>query len=176
LSASLIAGPSFLAHASHTRQTRGAAAPRVSDTVTVFKRIVVAYNDSPGARHALEEAVQLARETDAELFAVAVEQSLMLAGAGDSVAEVRAAHASRERACTGWLSAALAYADEHEVALRTEIRIGQVARQLAVAAAAHRADLLIVGRSGHGRAWRHVLGTTGDKVSHEAGCPVMIVP
>ncbi len=116
------------------------------DTLIVFARIVVAYNDSPAARRALEKAVQLAREEyGTELIAVAVARSLVFAG--DSITEIRNAHTSGERACTGWLATALAYADHHDVTLATEIRIGQVARQLAHAAAVHQADLLVIGRS-----------------------------
>jgi len=95
---------------------------------------------------------------------------------GASITEVRAVHAARERACTGWLSFALAYADDHGVPLRTEIRIGPVGRQLAAAAAAHRADLLIVGRSNRDFIRRRLLRTTADKVSRHARCPVMIIP
>lgn len=141
----------------------------------VFTRIVVAYNDSPSARRALAAAVQLAREGDGtELIAVAVEQRLLLSG--ESIAEVQDAHASGERACAGWLSAALAYADEHGVELGTEIRIGQVAQQLAGAAATHRADLLVLGRCRHAFAWRHFRGTTADQVSRHSRCAVMIAP
>lgn len=143
--------------------------------MTMFTRIVAAYNDTPGARRALEKAVRLAREeVGAELIAVAVEASLLFSG--ESITEVQAAHTSRERACTGWLSAALAYADERGVPLRTEIRIGLVAPQLAAAAAEHRADLLVIGRSGQVFARRRLLGTTAEKVSRYARCPVMIVP
>jgi nucleotide-binding universal stress UspA family protein len=141
----------------------------------VFTRILAAYNDSPRARRALQAAVQLASERDGtELIAVAVEQSLLLAG--DTIGEIRTAHASRERACCGWLSSALAYADEYGVELRTEIRIGLVAQQLAGAASAYRADLLVLGRSRTTIARRQLLGTTADKVSRHTRCPVMIVP
>lgn len=141
----------------------------------MFTRIVAAYNDSPRARRALATAVQLAREGGGtELIAVAVEHSLLLSG--DSIAEVQRAHASGERACAGWLSAALAYADEHGVELRTEIRIGLVAQQLVDAAAAHRADLLVLGRSRPAIAWRQFLGTTADRVCRYSRCAVMIVP
>jgi nucleotide-binding universal stress UspA family protein len=60
--------------------------------------------------------------------------------------------------------------------LRTEIRIGLVARQLADAAAAHRADLLILGRSDHDFIRRRLRRTTADKVSRHARCPIMIIP
>ena len=140
----------------------------------VFTRIVLSYNHTPCAQRALTAAVQMAREDGAELMAVAVERSLLLSG--NSITEVKAAHESRERACTGWLSAALAYADEHGVPLRTEIRIGLVAQQLAAAAATHRADLLILGRSDQNFVLRRLLGATGDKVSRRTRCPVMIIP
>jgi nucleotide-binding universal stress UspA family protein len=140
----------------------------------MFTRIVLAYNDTPQAQRALRAAVQMARDDGAELIAVAVERTLLFSG--ESITEVRNAHAARERACTGWLAAALAYADEHDVPLRTEIRIGLVARQLAAAAATHRADLLILGYSGHDLVRRRVLGTTADRVSRHARCPVMIIP
>ena len=140
----------------------------------MFARIVVAYNHTSRARHALYAGVQLARDHGAELIAVAVGQSLLLSA--DSITEVRDAHESREQACARWLSAALVYANLHGVPLRTEIRTGPVVRQLAAAAAAHRADLLILGRSDQNFATRRLLGTTADKVSHHVRCPVMIVP
>jgi universal stress protein F len=139
----------------------------------MFTRIVLAYNHTPGAQRALKAAVRMAREDGAELIAVAVERTLLFSG--ESITEVRNVHAARERACTGWLAAALAYADEHDVPLRTEIRIGLVARQLVAAAAAHRADLLILGCSDQAFVRRRLLGTTADKVSRHARCPVMII-
>ena len=140
----------------------------------MFTRIVTAYNDSPRARRALAAAVQLAREADgAELTAVAVQRSLLLSG--DTIGEVRDAHAAGERACAGWLSAALAYADERGVELRTEIRIGPLARQLAAAAAAHRADLVVLGCSRQPAARRPFAGTA-ERLSRRCRCPVMIVP
>ena len=140
----------------------------------MFSRIVLAYNHTPRAQRALTAAVQMAREDDAELIAVAVERSLLFSG--ESITEVRNVHAARERACSGWLSAALAYADGHDVPLRTEIRIGQVARQLAAAAATHRADLLILGRNDQDFIRRRLLRTTAEKVSRYSRCPVMIIP
>jgi hypothetical protein len=47
---------------------------------------------------------------------------------GATITEVLAAHQARERVCADWLSAALAYVDERGMQLRTEIRIGPVAR------------------------------------------------
>lgn len=141
----------------------------------VFTRIVGGYNNSPRARRALAAAVRLAGEADdAELIAVAAQRGLLLSG--DTIGEVRDAHAAGERACASWLSAALAYADQHGVELRTEIRICPVARQLAGAAAAHRADLLVVGCSRYPANRRLCLTGLADQLSRNCRCPVMIVP
>jgi nucleotide-binding universal stress UspA family protein len=141
----------------------------------VFTRIVTGYNDSPRARRALAAAVRLASQADgADLTVVAVHRGL--AFSGDSIGEVRDAHRSRERTCAGWLSAALAYADERGVELRTEIRMGGVAQQLAAAAAAHRADVVVVGRSRLVVSLLGLLGTTADQLSRRCNCAVMIVP
>jgi nucleotide-binding universal stress UspA family protein len=148
--------------------------PTSRDTEGMFTRIVAGYNDSPRARRAFAAAVRMASEGDGvELTAVAVHRGLALSG--DSIGEVKDAHASREQACAGWLSAALAYADERGVELRTEIRIGRVAQQLAAAGAAHRADLLIIGRSRAVVSRRQILGTTADQLSRRCNCTIMIV-
>jgi nucleotide-binding universal stress UspA family protein len=139
----------------------------------VISRIVVGYNDSPGARRALAQAVELARELiGAELVAVAVEEHL--ARAGESIGEVQDAHETGQRACRRWLKAASAYADEHDITLRTDIRIGRAPQQLAAAAAAHHADLLVVGHSGHSPVWARIAGTTADKVSRYAACSILV--
>jgi nucleotide-binding universal stress UspA family protein len=140
----------------------------------MFTRIVAAYNGSACAQRALDMAVRLAHEDGADLIAVAIERSLLLTGA--TIAEVQDAHTAGERRCTGWLADALAYADDRDVALRAEIRIGRVPQQLAGAAAAHRADLLVVGRSRRPAMWRRLFGTTTPKVSRRARCPTLIVP
>ncbi|MGH3303524.1 MAG: universal stress protein [Streptosporangiaceae bacterium] len=88
---------------------------------------------------------------------------------------MRDAHAAGERACTEWLSAALAYAHYRGSGLRTEIRIGPLARQLATTAAAHHADLLVLGSSCFRVRWPFS-GGTADRVSRRSRCPVMMVP
>jgi nucleotide-binding universal stress UspA family protein len=141
----------------------------------VFTRIIVGYNDSPRAARALAAAVRLAVETDRpELIAVAVQRSLLLSG--DSLGEVRDAQAAGDRACAAWLSSALGYADKHDVGLRTEIRFGPLARQLADAVAEHRADLLVVGCSRHPAARRLYRAGLADQLSRRCRCPIMTVP
>jgi nucleotide-binding universal stress UspA family protein len=134
---------------------------------------VVAYDDSPGARRALERAVELARLSGGELIAVAVEAHLPHYGA--TVGEVTEEQEVEERSCHRWLAAAEAYAAEREVVFEGETRAGHPAQELVRAAEQHRADLIVVGHSGHSSVWGRLLSSTAEKTSGHAPCSVLIV-
>jgi nucleotide-binding universal stress UspA family protein len=138
----------------------------------VFRRILVGYHDTPGARQALTEAVHLARQEGAALVVVAVEGPLARFD-GNTVGEVRTEHVGRQRDCRRWLRAAEAYADDLGVRARTEIRIGKLTWQLANAANAYHADLVVVGHTSRGM-WRRLTGTTAGRVSRYTRCSVLI--
>jgi nucleotide-binding universal stress UspA family protein len=59
--------------------------------------------------------------------------------------------------------------------MRTEIRAGHPAQEIARAARDHDADLVVVGHTGHSGEWARFLGTTAEKVSRHAACSVLIV-
>jgi nucleotide-binding universal stress UspA family protein len=139
----------------------------------MFRRIVVAYDDSPGARLGLRAAIELARACHGEVTAVAVEAHLPHYGA--IVGEVEDEREIEERACRRWLKAAEAYAAEQGTRITTEIRAGHPAQQLVKAAEAHHADLLILGQRGHSAIWGRFLGSTTEKTSRHARCSVLIM-
>ncbi|MGW9032050.1 universal stress protein [Streptomyces sp. NPDC055722] len=139
----------------------------------MFRRIVVAYDDSPGARGALERAAELARGHDGELIAIAVEAHLPHYGA--TVGEVAEELEVEERACHRWLAAAQAYAAESGIAFEGETRAGHPAQEIVRAAEQHRADLIVVGHSGHSSVWSRFLGSSAEKISRHAPCSVLIV-
>jgi nucleotide-binding universal stress UspA family protein len=141
--------------------------------VSVFERIVIAYDDSPGARQALDTAVALAKQGGGELTAVAVEAHLPHYGA--TVGEVEEERAVEEQACQRWLKSATAYAAERGIELRTEIRAGHPAQELIRAADARHADILVIGHSGHSAVWGRLVGTTAERVGRHAHCSVLIV-
>lgn len=142
------------------------------DTEVVFQRILIGYNDTPGARQALTEAVHLARQEGAALVVVAVEGPLARFD-GNTVGEIRNEHERRQRDCRRWLRTAEAYADDNGVRARTEILTGKLTWQLANAANAYHADLVVVGHTSGG-VWRRLTGTTAGRVSRYARCPVLI--
>lgn len=123
-------------------------------------RIVVAYNDSPSARRALEEALRRAAQNpECALVAVAVAKSVAICAE------------DRRRTCEGWLQTALDYADKHGQRLDIDLRVGHPATELLRAALAHNADLLLVGYGD----WETQLGHTAEMVMHHAPCPVLVV-
>jgi len=139
----------------------------------MFERVLVAYDDSPGARRALELAARLVKEGGGEMTVVAVEGHLPHYGA--TVGEVEEEQAVEEQACRRWLTAAKALANEHGVEPRTEIRAGHPAQEIIHAADAHHADLLVIGHSGHSAVWGRLVGTTAERVGRHSHCSVLIV-
>lgn len=137
-----------------------------------FKRIMVPYDGSAGAKRALEVAVDLARLTDAELLALAVEAHLPHYAA--TVGEVQEEQRLEETEARANLGEAVDYARRRGIELRTEIRAGNVAHTIVQAARELNVDLIVIGHSGRSGLWGHLLGTTADRVSEQATCSVLI--
>ncbi|MGW4769022.1 universal stress protein [Nocardia sp. NPDC004278] len=138
----------------------------------VFQRIVVGYDDSPGAREALRLALELAAEHRSALTVVAVEEHRPLYR--PVIGEIEEERSVEEEASRRWLAAAAATAAERGIAIEAEIRAGHSARELAIAATHHVADLLVLGRSGHSAIWGRFIGTTAEKAARHADCSVLI--
>lgn len=137
-----------------------------------FARILVAIDGSAGAEHALGTAIELARLTGARLSALAVEGPLPAYAA--TVGEVDEVKREKD-AFFGRLAAdAKRRAAEAGVELEVDVRPGHAAELIVRCAAEMGADLVVVGHKGHFLR-DHLLGSTADRVAHNAHCPVMIV-
>lgn len=139
-----------------------------------FRKILVAYDDSPGARRALELAVGLMGQEPAtcQLSVVAVEPPLPHSGA--TVGEVDAEKDFDDARGRRWLEGARAYSLSHGVRPHLTVRMGHAAQELIAVAEAWEADLLVMGHTGHSGVWGRFLGTTAEKVSRHAHCSVLI--
>jgi len=62
------------------------------------------------------------------------------------------------------------------VPFTVDIRIGSAARTILDVADAMSADLIILGRQGHGAFSHWLLGNVSGKIAQKARCPVLIVP
>ncbi|MFO7936772.1 MAG: universal stress protein [Kiritimatiellia bacterium] len=56
------------------------------------------------------------------------------------------------------------------------VRIGEVAHSILEYVGEYGADLLVMGRQGHGAITRWLLGNVTEKVVRKAACPVLVVP
>ena len=139
----------------------------------MFKHIVVGVDGSAGATRALDCALALAALANASLHAVAVEEHLpaYAATVGEVDEEVRFENTYFRRV----EFEVRRTATSRGVAMTFEILRGHAAEALARAAAAHEADLLVVGHAGHARIRHLLLGSTADRVVEHAPCSVLVV-
>jgi nucleotide-binding universal stress UspA family protein len=150
-----------------------AVAPdRFREHVAVPQTVVVGYDGSAESREALRhgEAIAAARHASLRVCVVcAAPPAIAAATAYPGEAEAIAAE-DHERAVRVLADALAALPPETQ----GEVRHGKPATQLAESAGA--ADLIVVGSRGWGALRRVVLGSTADRLAHDAPCPVLIVP
>jgi nucleotide-binding universal stress UspA family protein len=139
----------------------------------MFDKILVAYDDSVGARRALEVGIDLARIHQAELWALAVEEGLPHFSA--TIDEVKEEKEFADRHYGGLLEAARSKARDSGIELRTLLRSGHAAKTIVDVANEGRFDLVLVGHTGHSGVWAKFLGTTAEKVSRHVSCSILIV-
>ena len=139
----------------------------------MFQHIVVGIDGSDGASRALDGALRLAVLTGGAVRAVAVEEHLpaYAATVGEVDEEVRFENSYYRRVEAD----ALRRAGAVGVSLTFEVLRGHAADQLARAAVAGEADLLVVGHTGHSRLHHLLLGSTADRVVEHAPCPVLVI-
>lgn len=137
-----------------------------------FERILVAIDGSRPSEHALEKALELAALTGARIVALAVEGPLPAYAA--TIGEVEEVMREKEAFFSTLAERARGLAAEAGVELEVELRAGHAAELIVQVARERRADLVVLGHRGHFLR-DHLLGSTADRVSEHADCPVMIV-
>lgn len=139
----------------------------------MFKKILLAYDGSPGAGQALAAGIELATVHGADLVALAVQERLpRFSGTIDEVQEEKEfANQQYSRLLDG----AQAQARASGVKLRTLMRPGHPAQTIVEVAKEGKFDVILVGHSGLSGVWAAFLGTTAEKVSRHAPCSVLIV-
>lgn len=139
----------------------------------MFRKILLAYDGSAGARRALDVALELAHSSHAELWAVAVEERLPHYAA--TIDEMEEAKEFANRYYQEALSVAYLHALRAGVELKSEIRAGHAAHTIIDFTKEGNFDLVVLGRSGHSNVWEMFLGTTAEKVSRHVPCTVLLV-
>lgn len=151
------------------------AARGLHERPVALRQVVVGFDGSDEAHVALAVAEEVARRAGARLTAVAVVDDRLPATAAPAGLAVELVHwddlVEAQRASTERLVASLAR--EHP-GIETEVRVGDPAVELA--AAAEGADLLVLGSRRWGALARLVIGSTGEELSRDAPCSLLLVP
>jgi nucleotide-binding universal stress UspA family protein len=135
-------------------------------------RIVVGVDGSPSSRAALRWAIHQAKLTGATIDAVtAWRMPASYAWTQDGVTGIGDYPAEAQRILTAAINE-LAGVDT-DVKIRPLVEEGHPAQVLVEAA--HGADLLVVGRRGHGGFSAALLGSVSQNCVHHAPCPVLVV-
>lgn len=138
----------------------------------MFHKILVALDGSPGSEKALSAAVDLATHYNAELTAVSVAEVPEVVGLVDEVDEIRRSAEAHFRQIG---EAAVAFAGQRGVKLRSVVIRGHIADALVRYAESEGMNLIVLGQHGHSRIARFFLGSTSDRVSEHCHCTVLIV-
>lgn len=137
-----------------------------------FRRILVAIDGSDASNRAFSCAIELASVMQAELVALAVEGPLPAYAA--TIGEVEEVKREKDAFFGRLVVQAREEAEQASVQLLVEVRAGHASDVIVRFAAECDAELIVLGYRGHFLR-DHLLGSTADRVSEHAPCPVMIV-
>lgn len=138
------------------------------------KTIVVGVDGSPGSRKALAWAAAEAAVHDAELVVVNVWEHTLMPPAGSVSVSERFVPDSSQRTADDLVQVIKdELGDDPPVLVRPEVKQGRPAKVLIEESAD--ADLLVVGKRGHGGFVGLVLGSVSQHVAAYAKCPVTVV-
>jgi len=137
-----------------------------------FTSVLVAVDGSEGAAKALDCALSICEAVHARLTALAVEGKLPAYAA--SVGEVDEVKHEKDQFFKRVLEQAEGQARARGVQIETDLIAGHAAEVITHYAKAHGHDLIVVGHRGHFLG-DYLLGSTADRVTHHAHCPVIVV-
>ena len=142
-----------------------------------LKTIVVGIDGSDGSDRAAEHGVAIARHWEAKLLLVTVVRTPEgwwgIGGAPPTPEALSAAIVEGQQKVLGDIEAHLVLED---IDYKTVEELGDPVSRLLAVVEINEADLLVIGRRGAGLAERVVLGSTADRLTHLASCPVLVIP
>ena len=138
----------------------------------MFRKILHANDGSEHAFNALSLALKIAKDSKAELHMVSVEEISYLP---ETMEEVREETGIAARRFHTVVNRSRAMAEEYQVKLKTHVVAGHPVRDIVDLARDLKADLLVVGASGHSALYDRMIGSRADRIVHLAPCPVLVV-
>jgi len=138
----------------------------------MFRKILLAYDGSEGARLALEKVVEIAKVANAELHLLAVGRIPEYA---ETVSETEEAREQAKSYYSKIMDEAAANLKQRSLSAEVHIDFGKPADVILRLAEDFRVDLLVLGTHPHSALRRRVLGATADKVIDHVHCSVLVV-
>src|ERR1700758_1925092 len=138
----------------------------------MFSTILHANDGSEPAFHALTLALAIAKQNSSELHMVCVEEIDYMP---EFIEEVREETGTAARRFHKVLQRARAKAEENHVKLQTHVVAGHPVRDIVELAKDLKAELLIIGATGHSALYERLIGSRADRIVQLAHCPVLVV-
>jgi nucleotide-binding universal stress UspA family protein len=138
----------------------------------MFRNILHANDGSEHAFNALSLALKIAKQCDADLHMISVEEIGYLPESMEDVREETGVAARRFHAV---INRSRTMAEEYQVRLKTHVVAGHPVRDIVALARDLKADLLVVGASGHSALYDRMVGSRADRIVHLAPCPALVV-
>lgn len=138
----------------------------------MYRKILVGLDGSETSWHAFRRALALAREFDAELWVLSVEEHLPRFAA--TIDEVEEEREMEQLYFMRVQDQARALAAEQGVTFHSQIVPGHAAERLIDFARTGGFDLIVVGHRGHASPWHRLAGSTADRLVDHAPCDLLI--
>ncbi|MBI4273309.1 MAG: universal stress protein [Rhizobiales bacterium] len=138
----------------------------------MFKHIVVANDGSVSGFKALTMACELAKHHHSSLHMISVEE---LPDFPASIDEIVEAKAEENHKFHDVLEQARKIAKAKGINLKAEVVAGHAAASIVERVKAMKADLLIIGFTGHSPLYERIIGGTADRLVRLSACPVLVV-
>ena len=136
-----------------------------------IQRILVAYDGSPHAEHAMNVALSMAGDMKAKLFVISVVRPPEPAESAEFHAVVDEGREKYEKSYVPIRE----LAKQKDIELETEVVVGHPAEQIIHMADKMQASMIVMGKRSHTILHRWMIGSNSERVLRYAHCPVMIV-
>lgn len=145
----------------------------MDEKIILFKKLLVAMDDSALAARACEAGSKLAAAFNAELaFVYVIDPGL--APVPDSILSVQKSIAEQKAHAENTIQGIVSQLQLKEMPLRF-IPVGKPAEEIAKAGQEWKADIIVIGSHGRTGIKRLLLGSVAESVMHHAHCPVLVV-
>lgn len=138
----------------------------------MFSKILHANDGSDQAFMALKFATSIAKQNNAELHMVCIEE---IPPMPEYIEEVREARGTAARRFHSVTQRAHKLAEEQGLILQTHVLARHPVRAIIDLSRELKADLLVIGATGHSALYERMIGSRADRIIQLALCPVLVV-